>query len=187
LKNKTALGSCHIKFKFLLAGSLAFLLFICRSNFRDAFHFYFFLIGPCFFFCRKEEKYIYPVPQYESFEHGSLTHFGVYRLFTKQGEVMDPSLVQQYAQEFSQFFYTAYGGFSDPVFKRFSVINGDSMIHPNTVPAGELHRTLTETYDRSTGHGLTIVNDTSSLHLYMIKYMIYKTVTTQLGYTYLDV
>ena len=151
------------------------------------FIFIIFLSALVFSSCRKEEKYVYPVPQYEFFENGSLTHFGVYRLFTKQGEITDPSLVQQYAQEFSQFFYTASGGFNDPVFKRFSVVNPDSMINPNTVPVGELHRTLTDTYDRFTGHGRTIVNDTNSVNLHLMKYRIYKTVTTQLGYTYLDV
>jgi hypothetical protein len=137
--------------------------------------------------CSKYQPEEYQVPAYTRFEKSHLTRFGSNKLYTAAGEVTAPGLAQQYAGEFSNYFYEAGSAFTDPRFRTFSVVSEDSMINTSTVPAGELKRTVVDEYDKFASRWLSIANDTNALNLHIVKYQSHKAVTTPSGYTYYDV
>ena len=137
--------------------------------------------------CSRPDPVEYKVPEYPLFEKSHLTHFGNYRLYTAAGEVTTPGLAQQYADEFSSYFYQPGSAFTDPRFRTFSMVSEDSMVNTSTVPAGELRRTVVDEYDKFAGRWLAIANDTNLLNLHIVKYQSHKAVTTPSGYTYYDV
>jgi hypothetical protein len=137
--------------------------------------------------CSKYQPYNYPVPKYPLFEKSHLTRFGSYKLYTAAGEVTVPGLAQQYAGEFSNYFYEVGSVFSDPRFRTFSMVSDDSMVNTSTVPAYEVKRTVVDEYDKFASRWLSIANDTNALNLHIVKYQSHKAVTTSSGYTYYDV
>ncbi len=126
--------------------------------------------------CRKKDEYVYPAKNFQVFDNYFLTHFAGYRLYTSTGEINDLSLVQDYATRFSQFFYHPAAAFSFSQYKSFSLVTEDSLVATGIVPAGELKRTGTGTYDIFSGNRLVPVNDTNALFLHIGSYRLHEVV-----------
>lgn len=137
--------------------------------------------------CTRYKPEEYKVPGYTFFEKSHLTNFGSSKLYTAAGAVATPGLAQQYADEFSNYFYEPGSAFTDSRFRTFSVVSEDSMINTSTVPAGELRRTGVGQYDKFSSRWFSIANDTNALNLHIIEYKSHKAVTTPSGHTYYDV
>ncbi len=141
------------------------------------FRYPFFLVLLALAGCDKKEDYIYPTKNFQVFNNYFLTHFAGYRLYTSTGEINDPSVVRDYATRFSRFFYHPAAAFSFPQYKSFSLVNEDSLVATGIVPAGELRRTSTGTYDIFTSNRLVPVNDTNALFLHIGQYRLHEVVT----------
>src|SRR6187431_182443 len=87
--------------------------------------------------CSEKDVYVYPVKYYKEFNSSFLTHFKSFRLFTRNGEIQDPSIVAAYATQYDQFFYYPGATFSDPEYRSFSLVNEDSIINTSRPPAAE--------------------------------------------------
>lgn len=136
--------------------------------------------------CSKKDVYVYPVKYYKEFNSSFLTNFKSFRLFTRDGEIQDLSLVAAYAKEYDQFFYYPGATFSDPEYRSFSLVNEDSIINTSRAPAAECKRTGFGTYDTYTSRYLVPVNDTNALFLHIGQYRMYEMATTPLGYRYAE-
>ena len=136
--------------------------------------------------CSEKEVYVYPVKYYKEFNDPFLTHFKSLRLFTRNGEIQDPSLVDKYAREYDDFFYYPGAKFSDPEYKSFSLVNEDSIINTSRPPAAECKRTGFGLYDIYSSRYQIPVNDTNALFLHLGQYKMHELATTALGYTYAE-
>ncbi len=126
--------------------------------------------------CSKKDVNVYPTKNFQVFDNYFLTHFTGYRLYTSTGEINDLSVVQDYATRFSQFFYHPAAAFFFPQYKSFSLHTEDSLLATGIVPAGELKRTHTGTYDIFSSTRLVPVNDTNALFLHIGQYRLHEVV-----------
>jgi hypothetical protein len=126
--------------------------------------------------CKKAGVYKIPEKNFQVYDNYFLTHFAGYRLFTTQGEINDPSMVQDYATRFNQFFYNPSALFSFTQYKSFSMVSEDSILATGIVPLGELKRTSTGTYDIFSDDRLVPVNDTNALFLHIGQYRLHEVV-----------
>jgi hypothetical protein len=136
--------------------------------------------------CKKDKPEAYPVPKYDQFLFAGLTNFTNHRLFTKEGEITNSTLVNKYVKEYRNFFYEPTSSFSGNEYKSFSMVNEDSIINMGMAPVGELKRTTISDYDVFTGKFNVPVNDTNSFNLHLGKYKLHKLATTPLGYSYYE-
>ncbi len=126
--------------------------------------------------CKKAEVYKSPEKNFQVYDDYFLTQFAGYRLFTTNGEINDPSMVQDYATRFNQFFYHPSAVFSFTQYKSFSMVNEDSILATGIVPLGELKRTSVATYDIFSSNRLVPVNDTNALFLHIGRYRLHEVV-----------
>ena len=136
--------------------------------------------------CSKKDDYVYPTKNYQEFSNSFLTHFEDYRLFTRDGEIMDRALVTAYATKYDQFFYVPGAVFSDPEYKIFSLLNEDSIFNISRSPVAALKRTSQGVYDIYSSRYTVPVNDTNALFLHIGEYRLHERATTPLGYTYVE-
>jgi hypothetical protein len=149
-----------------------------------------FLIIPCIALllagCRKKDDYVYPVKYYQEYSNSFLTHFSGYRLFTRDGEIHDHSLIALYTRQYASFFYVPGAVFSDPEYKTFSLLNDDSIFNISRAPIAELKRTGYGVYDTYTSNYKVPVNDTNALFLHLGQYRMHEPAITPSGYRYVE-
>ncbi|HEY0750931.1 MAG TPA: hypothetical protein VGD26_07240, partial [Chitinophagaceae bacterium] len=97
--------------------------------------------------CSKENTSPITTTKYSYFQKEGLTNFTGFRLFTKNGEVNDAALVQQYQDEFSNYFFTPSSSFNDIEFSRFAMVQEDSFMNVSITPVAELKRASIDVYD----------------------------------------
>ena len=137
--------------------------------------------------CSKENSNPITSTKYNYFHKEALTSFTNFRLFTKNGEVNDAALVQQYQDEFSNYFFTPSSSFNDIEFTRFAMVQEDSFMNVGITPVAELKRASVDVYDKFISRNYQIENDTNNLILHISKYKMYEARTTSLGDTYFAV
>ena len=137
--------------------------------------------------CSKENSSPITTTKYNYFQKEGLTNFTSFRLFTKNGEVNDAALVQQYQDEFSNYFFTPSSSFNDNEFSKFAMVQEDSFINVGITPVAELKRASIDVYDKFISRNYQIENDTNNLILHISKYKMYEARTTSLGDTYFAV
>ena len=137
--------------------------------------------------CRKRDSgYQPPVTHYTYFQKAALTHFAPLRLYTHTGEVTNPQLVQQYANELGNYFYTPASPYTDAALSTFTLISEDSLVNTG-ITQGELKRVATGTYDHFKGNNYVIANDTAGYLLHIVGYKLFKPVTPPGGFTYFEI
>ena len=120
--------------------------------------------------CHKEDYQPYTVAADTHFRNSGLTHFSSTRLFTHDGEVVNPELAKSYQNEFPLYFFEPGESFIDPYYQDIIFINDDSIKYVTPGRAYIAKRTVTDTYDRFSTPSTDLVNDTSSLEFYMVQY-----------------
>jgi len=120
--------------------------------------------------CHKESQS--STTESNQFRNSGLTHFTSLRLFTHDGEVLNPTLAQAYQNEFSQYFFKPGDAFTDPFYSNIIFINDDSIRYVTPGRIFGAKRTVTDTYDRFSTPYTDVVNDTSSLEFYIAQYKI---------------
>lgn len=134
--------------------------------------------------CKKNKIYI---DKNQYFENAFLTNFENIRIYTKNGQINNPTLAQKYAAEFSDYFFKNSSSFIDAEFQKFIFVNEDSIINISSNPHLETKRKNIDTYDRYIGNRSELVNDTNTLNLYIIKYKILDKGMSSTGYTYYEI
>jgi len=108
------------------------------------------------------------------FLNSKLTHFTAARLFTHDGEVLNPALAQSYQNEFSLYFFKPGDAFTDPFYSQIIFVNDDSIRYVTPGRIFDAKRTVTDTYDRFSTPYTDLANDTSSLEFYIVQNKIFR-------------
>src|SRR6185295_11362984 len=118
--------------------------------------------------CRKKDHQLAAIEN-NHFLNSGLRHLSSARLFTHDGEVLNPELAKSYQNEFSLYFLQPGDSFIDPFYQEIIFINDDSIknITPNRVFIAK--RTVRDTFDRFSTPFFDITNDTGSLELYIVQ------------------
>jgi hypothetical protein len=123
--------------------------------------------------CRKKDHQPF-TEENNHFLKSGLTHFTPVRLFTHNGEVVNPGLAQTYQDEFTLHFYEPGDPFIDPFYQEIIFINDDSILYVTPGKVFNAKRTVTGAYDRFSTPYFDVVSDTSSLDFYIVQYKTFR-------------
>jgi len=121
--------------------------------------------------CSKKDHPL-PIAENNHFLNSGLTHFSPARLFTHDGEVLNPELAKAYQNEFPLYFFEPGESVIDPFYREIIFINDDSIRYVTPGRSFAAKRTVTDTYDRFSTPYTDLVNDTNSLEFYIGRYKI---------------
>jgi hypothetical protein len=128
--------------------------------------------------CKKEDV-IDPV---KHFGNGFLTHFQKIRMFTRNGEVMNDSVVQQFANDYKLYFFKSSDSLTYDCYQKYDMVNDDSLDNVSSRCGSHLKRTSIDIYDKfSEGLNLSVRNDTNDFAYHIVKYKGLKTTTSSTG------
>jgi hypothetical protein len=134
--------------------------------------------------CKKDKT---PVDTKLYFENSFLTHFESFKVFTKNGQINNAALAQNYSNEFSTYFFNTTSSYADPVFQKFEVVDEDSIINISSNIAIGAKRKNTDTYDRFVSNFTELVNDTNALNMHIIQYKVLERKITSSGLVYYEI
>jgi len=102
-------------------------------------------------------------------------HFKPFRLFSREGEITNDSIINRYVNEFRVHFFSPGDHFSNPYFQEFSFINEDSVLNISKAPIVEARRTLTGVYDLFKSRSNIFLNDTNDIHFALMTHKTFHT------------
>jgi hypothetical protein len=123
----------------------------------------------------------------ENFVNTRLTHFSGPRLFTHNGEVTNPDVVQAYFTEFNNYFFKPGDAFTDPNYQQVEFISEDSILYFASNFVYPAKRTAVDTYDKYLTHHYTITDDTNAIDLHIGQYPTWIRVQAPGGLTFYEV